>query len=387
MTHIINRNLSSDIVLSCFLQILVAQRVISDEQAHQLVDAFNQHGVSGLLANLDFLFPVDDTEPQPSELRPSDPQPIRVAIGDTVALTPYFVHPDIKFGRPYTVKEVLSNGDIRVNGSFGECTMVRGSYEVLARAERAQVGDVVRGLRGHTFTVTHVDDVSVSARHNDYVVGSACHGMYTIVKRADASEDRKCPECGETMNLRVKVGGTDWGWACENQIHAKDAHAPGDIITISEPELYLPETYEHIKELFAQGYRAVGPVKNENGIVQCLFLRDYDKWIFGYTGVLRTETYEELLKLGLPPARELEGPVTLDEQGNAIPYTGELIPLLPQASTDLLAATLAKRDGIKHITIANGKPYSVNYCPTDGWAMRDYGDGPATILVVPGESE
>ena len=421
MTRSINRDLSAGTVLSLFLQILVAQRVISDKQALQLVDAFNQHGTSGLLANLDFLFPVDELETQPSELKPSESHPIRVAVVDTVKLALYFVHPAIKFGHPYTVKEVLPNGDIRVDGSFGECTMVLGSYEIMASAQRAQVEDVIQDVREPRvqFTVGYVgENYAFESPKKTLGTWMCKHGNYTIVKRASeicaCTDDDRCDGCAEKKESEracigdvIRCGPRDdpyeivvsrieesyvEGFERDERFRPTVTHRPnrrachGDYQIVKRPEsARVGDEVELDVELLS--YLAIGPA--------CLFALGNGQYKVVNVTDEHAEVEDEGRTWQLPHGWYMvvkhasnDGPLTLDERGNVIPYTGELIPLLPQASTDLLAATLAKRDGIKHITIDKGTAYTVNIGePKEDWRMRDYGDGPATILVVPGESE
>ena len=329
---------------------------------------------------------------------------------------------------PHTVREVMPNGDIRVNRDGGPMKlMVKGSYEVVARAERTQVGDVIRDKREPRvqFTVGYVgENYAFESPKKTLGTWMCKHGNYTIVKRADAetcacTDDDRCDGCytEKKESERARVGDVIRrgpkndpyefvvshlaeeyveGFERDERFRPSVTHRPNRRARHSEYQIVKrPEAAQvgDVVELDVEllSYLAIGPA--------CLFALGNGK----YAVVNVTDEHAEVeddgrtwqlphgwyrvVKRASAHEDSPQGPVTLDEQDNVIPYTGELIPLLPQASTDLLAATLAKRDGIKHITIANGKPYSVNYCPTGDWRMENYGYGPVTLLVVPGENE
>lgn len=77
-------------------------------------------------------------------------------------------------------------------------------YTIVKRAvdaERAKVGDVVRGVSGAaTYVVTSVDDEKAYTGKNP--LGErywASHGYYTIVKRADAAKEEEAAKIGDTI--------------------------------------------------------------------------------------------------------------------------------------------------------------------------------------------
>ena len=351
--------------------------------------------------------------------RASPKESERAQVGDTIRDKR---EPRVQFTVGYVGENYAFESPKKLLGTW---MCKHGNYTIVKRAsdgpevpamdvtERARIGDVIRRPQDapSEIVVSRIEEKYVEGFERDERFRAAvthrpnrraCHGDYEIVKRPEIAR------AGDEVELDVELlSYLPVGPACLFALgngqytvsNVTDEHAE---VEDEGRTWQLPHGWYKVVKRASDA-----PKVNVGDIVR--FDAPSGPYSFGYSGTHCEVTsvhddhvmaldkgtgqtlhipnqYCAVVRRAPEPTGE-HGPFTMDEQGNVIPYPGEVVKM-PEPSTAELVAMLAKREGIRRMPIGNGTAYSVNICePKDEWRMRDYGGGPATILVVPGESE